>query len=1104
VICWHSAPGIAAQSSPDEAAGVPYASSIPVTSQQIDLGDDPENAYSGAPQFNWSFVGDRTQLLSKYFGLYRKYRRELGIHFRYYLHEDQHFQDPIPTSKKEAILDSPVIPIIQFALLSNIDQVETDTGYFPAYEPAVIHAFLKKYPNVIFGGGNVAEYDIGFSWFYRHNYGRVPVGPGGSVFPTAFFDWNEALLKRSTVPYMMLEYNGSYGIHYAAWGRGLSMGCAQLFNRGGQTPVINLVASRSASRQYPYPFGAQYSGQVSLAVTNANEVAAHLQAPSYAVIPCAWEPNYPKSYALCRQWLYLCWLNGARFFRWEAGEFIRVSPQLEIPSPLMSFTAKAARFIDDFGRIGPVQAPIAIIREFANPWDSPHLRVDAPNRDGGGIDFKIIGDSPYTAGDYQMHGLMDFFYPHYIQGGMDVKNATREDFALCTTPYGNSADLLLSDVRKEAFAQYGLLIWGGIPPESPSIIRDKLLFHITNNRGRVVLFGATARSVFPEWFANREPSHIAKGATITYADRTFAESADFMFEPFRDDLDRKQLGLKVLATVEGKPLIVECLGGLVLVLSDYGLNQTEYLSPSAARWQVDKILTDLPHKLLTHATQLLAAEAARQTLFSVSNENLHYVVTRPQGGEYIIGLFNDELTSEPFHITSHIGAMTSVEEINLDDGKAELKSATKGAAYAPPGLRESSDLPLDYGLSDDQHIEGRDVRLFRIRVQENGVNEIPAIRYPSRPANRVLAVAGLEDIRHYLQGMPSFLQWFDGVKVDADALLSVDDNWLVEQGHWLDRRGVRVAVLGREMDEEKAFPAIAKLSLLKRAPKDLVIATISRKLETAAASAGVRLLPPSAVKRLFQEGQTFSEKAKLNIVDLYYKSEEDLYRDLNGMGISALRGKPVPIVLEGNLFAAEGLREDVCDAGPNLSSLKGVILRHRAELGTFKGIKVDSTYLLSKTVAALAQDAASLAGLNLTVLVDLRPDQIHFARIAFYPHIPNYDSGMTLYGEIIDKMKTLGAKDLIIRIQDEGAMKDKEKYIRQRDGTWNTFATLAERQSINLHLIFEKTLKFSDMAGFSRPNVFVLEGSKGRPSPYQLVITSGPAGKRSPKIYDAN
>ncbi|MFZ4767924.1 MAG: hypothetical protein ACOYMN_23495, partial [Roseimicrobium sp.] len=318
--------------------------------------------------------------------------------------------------------------------------------------------------------------------------------------------------------------------------------------------------------------------------------------------------------------------------------------------------------------------------------------------------------------------------------------------------------------------------------------------------------------------------------------------------------------------------------------------------------------------------------------------------------------------------------------------------------------------------------------------------------------------------------------------------LSVDEPWIVEQAHWLDRRGVRVAVDGTGIGEEKAVRVIAKLSLLKRAPKDLIIASPSRNLETSAVRAGVRLLAPSAVNRLSQKGDTFHVKADLNILDLRYRNEEDLYCDLRHFtgrqDVPDVRGKSVPTGFEGTLSAAAGLHDDVWDAGPNLFCLKDVIQRHRAELGKFKSIKIDSTYLLSKTGAALSEDAAALAGLELKVVVDMRPDQMHFDRIAFYPHIPNYDSGMKLYGNIIDKMKTLGAKDLIIRIGDAGNMQNNKKYIQQRDETWDAFAVLAERQKINLHLTFEPTLRFSSVANFSRPNVFVLEGSKGTPSPY--------------------
>ena len=226
----------------------------------------------------------------------------------------------------------------------------------------------------------------------------------------------------------------------------------------------------------------------------------------------------------------------------------------------------------------------------------------------------------------------------------------------------------------------------------------------------------------------------------------------------------------------------------------------------------------------------------------------------------------------------------------------------------------------------------------------------------------------------------------------------------------------------------------------------------------------------------------------MNIVDLHYQNEEDLYCDLrtfsSGKDVQALRGKQAPTVFEGDLSAAADLGDDVCNIGPGLSSLKEVIQSHADELGKYQSLKIDSTYLLSKTSEALAEDAAALAKKNLKVIVDMRPDQMHFDRVTFYPHMPNYNSGMKLYGQILEKMKILGAKDLIIRLADVGEMRKNENSIQQRDETWDAFAALAEQQNINLHLTFDRDLRFSTVANFSRPNVFVLKGSKGTPSSY--------------------
>jgi hypothetical protein len=179
-------------------------------------------------------------------------------------------------------------------------------------------------------------------------------------------------------------------------------------------------------------------------------------------------------------------------------------------------------------------------------------------------------------------------------------------------------------------------------------------------------------------------------------------------------------------------------------------------------------------------------------------------------------------------------------------------------------------------------------------------------------------------------------------------------------------------------------------------------------------------------------------------------------------------------------------------------------VRYREDFGKFAGIKIDSTYLLSRNLAALARDRATLEKAGLRVIVDLRRDQMHFDRITFYPHIPNYRTGMVLYGQVVDKMKALGAADLIVQIYDSGDMRGKEEYIELRDKTWGEFARLAEERGIKLHLVCADGLKFSAAAAFDSPNVFVVTGPRGKPSPYRLALSTGSAGKGNTNIHDAD
>ncbi|MEY3895348.1 MAG: hypothetical protein RLZZ214_867, partial [Verrucomicrobiota bacterium] len=185
---------------------------------------------------------------------------------------------------------------------------------------------------------------------------------------------------------------------------------------------------------------------------------------------------------------------------------------------------------------------------------------------------------------------------------------------------------------------------------------------------------------------------------------------------------------------------------------------------------------------------------------------------------------------------------------------------------------------------------------------------------PEPGAKSVLAVANLEYIRSSLQGIPSFFQWFDGVKVDAHDLLSTENSRLTEQAHWLDRRGVRVVIDGTGIDEATALLVLARLALIDSGLKDLIIKSPSNALQSAAALKGVTLLDPTAVNRVCRSGEGFNQAARLNIVDMHYKNEEDLFLDLQHFlfrkAVAELRGKQHAADLRTRLSVSQDVSKD--------------------------------------------------------------------------------------------------------------------------------------------------------------------------------------------------
>jgi hypothetical protein len=412
--------------------------------------------------------------------------------------------------------------------------------------------------------------------------------------------------------------------------------------------------------------------------------------------------------------------------------------------------------------------------------------------------------------------------------------------------------------------------------------------------------------------------------------------------------------------------------------------------------------------------------------FTVGNTNLNYVVTRRAAGDYLVGLFNDKETNETFSITCHIGTITSQVDVALNDNLAELKEVAGGAAYATPIQRATTNIPSYYGLSDASNIEGRDFRLFRLYVDETNSRAMPSVSYPVRPAGRVLSIASTSYIREYTQSLPSFFQWFDGVCIGTNDLLGTSDAWLTAQQLFLSRRGVRLVVDGDGLNDSTLIDVIGKLALVRNTPRDLIVASPSASVQAAATSASVRLVEPVDVNTAAGLNDAFDTNATLNIVARYYASgdENNVYHDLchfrDGESVTQISGAATPAGLYDGFSAPASASNDFFYLGYHLHDLGGRLQQDSAELSKLSGVMIDSTYLLTRTSTQLTVDKAQLDALGLELVVDLRRDQMHFDRIAWYPHIPNYSSGTNLYMEIADKMQSMGSSNLLLRVRDVG------------------------------------------------------------------------------------
>jgi hypothetical protein len=205
-------------------------------------------------------------------------------------------------------------------------------------------------------------------------------------------------------------------------------------------------------------------------------------------------------------------------------------------------------------------------------------------------------------------------------------------------------------------------------------------------------------------------------------------------------------------------------------------------SGQALRSETDKPLPK-PFKLAPDVRLGLERILHSQQLFALHGEGLSLITCRKRAGEFTIGIANNTWREQPFGLESLCGHIESLRELPLD-------TSEKGAVGQTPESVEGSNL----GQNSANTIAGGDFRIFAVKLQETGIEEIPHRAPPPRPRGRLLTFRRATSIKEEILARPTFFEHFDGVCVDWSYLHEREQAALQRESGWLKRQGVRIVV----------------------------------------------------------------------------------------------------------------------------------------------------------------------------------------------------------------------------------------------------------------------------------------------------------------------
>ena len=483
-------------------------------------------------------------------------------------------------------------------------------------------------------------------------------------------------------------------------------------------------------------------------------------------------PNYSKnrengptkgtSLNLLKRLMYSQILYNSSMVGYENGWFIG-----EELGPIGKIQQSANKWLDANGMPGTMMTPVGVLSDFFCGWSFPrHLYT--------GHSYRVWGTLPYRPGDYMTNNVMDMLYPGY----QDSSYFHDESGFMTPTPYSDSADNLLSDAPLWLLRRYPLLIAAGNLMGRYET-KDKLTKYVKQG-GRLVVTADNIRQFngFAEITTGQVQS-IPAGAEILFADGgKYKEERPF-------DIVKLTLpkNAMVLATCQKEPVAAKVTlgkGTVIVLASPYGIANERAVKGAIAN-VVDKPLVN-PYPFLVHVREIIHRELDHNVLFTVG-EGLGSIVCRKSKGVYTVGVFNNSLKELPFKIESRIGKITGIRELAIDTSE---RSAT---GFLPEGFEKSN-----VGKHTDKTMAGADVRIFEVRVEETGTEDIAYTRPNARAKDRFLRMAGTGSLKEQILSRPTFFEHYDGVVLDWRYFFTRSSETVRHESSWVKRHKIRVIV----------------------------------------------------------------------------------------------------------------------------------------------------------------------------------------------------------------------------------------------------------------------------------------------------------------------